>query len=123
MAARPRSFPYSLLRFQEGSITGICLSRKLGRIAVLDDAAILHHEHARKSHRLANIVRDAQQSRALPVSTSTRQQLPSLVPIKSTKRFVQQGETHAASHQGTSKSNALAFSTGNQAAAFSEFGL
>jgi hypothetical protein len=123
VAARPRSFPYILLRFQERSITGIRLSCKVGGIAVLDDAAILHHERARKSHGLANIVRDAQQGSALPVKASTRQQLPSLMPIKSSKWFVQESKAHATSHEGTSKADALAFSARNQAAALAEVGL
>jgi len=50
-----------------------------------------------------------------------RQQLPPLRAIKSAKRFVQQSETHSVSHQRASQSDALAFSTRNQAAALSEF--
>src|SRR5258708_20939208 len=123
MAARPRSFPYTFLRFQERSITGIRLSSKVGGIAILDDAAILNHERARKSHGLANIVRDAQQSNARPVITSTRQQVPSLMPIKPPKRLIEKSKAHAASQQGASKADALAFSARNQATAFAEFGL
>jgi len=40
--------PHTLFGVQKRSITGIWLSHKLPRIALLDDVAVLHHQHARK---------------------------------------------------------------------------
>src|ERR1700729_1138293 len=123
VATRPRSFPNALLGFQKRSIARICLSRKLFRVSVLDDAAILDDERASKPHGLAHIVRDAEQGYAFPVLTSARQQLSPLMTIKTSKRFVEKSQANALFEQGTSKADALAFPTRNQTTAFSEIGL
>src|ERR1700690_1992045 len=120
---RPRSFPHSLLGLQQGSITGIHLSSQFRWIAVLDDAAILNDQRSGKSQRFAHIVRDAQQGRVLPVTARASQQFPSLMPIKSPKRFVEKSEANIAFQQGASKADTLAFPARNQAAAFAEFRL
>jgi hypothetical protein len=57
------------------------------------------------------------------VTAGTRKQRPSLMPIKSSKGFVEQSKANFASQQGTAKSDTLAFSARNQATAFSEFRL
>jgi hypothetical protein len=123
VATRPRSFPNTLLRFQERSIARIYFSRKLFRVSVLDDAAVLDHQSARKSHGFAHIVGDAEQGYGFPLMASTRQQLSPLMPIKTPERFIEKSQANALFQQGTSKADALALSARNQATAFSEIGL
>jgi hypothetical protein len=99
------------------------LSRKLFGVSVLDDAAILDHQRARKSYGLAHIVGDAEQGYVFPVTASPRQQLSPLMPIKAPERFVEKSQANAPFQQGTCKADALAFPAGNQATALSEIGL
>jgi hypothetical protein len=122
-ATRPRSFPNTLLGFQERSIARIHLSRKLFRVSVLDDTAILDHQNTRKSYGLAHVVGDAEQGYVFPVIASTRQQLSPLLPIKTAERFVEKSQANALFQQGTPKADALTFPARNQATALSEIGL
>src|SRR5579863_1076344 len=59
LGVRPRSFAHSLLGFEERPIARICPSRKVGRIAVFNDAPVLDHQRARKCQSFTDIVGDA----------------------------------------------------------------
>src|SRR5579863_1560054 len=66
---------------------------------------------------------NAEQSCIAPVFADAAHQIPALLPIEATERFVENGKPDAAFVHGASEPNALSFAAGNQPAVLSQLRL
>jgi hypothetical protein len=107
----------------EGAITGVALLHELAWIAVFEDAALLDDDDAREFHGVHDVVGDAEEGGVGETLASAGEKGFAAFAVETAGGLIEDGEASILTGHGAAHTNALAFSSRDEATVFAETGL